>query len=491
MNQAIQPKRLMAALALLCGCWFVFGLEPEEIWERVSPSVVRVVAEMIDGEKMQGSGFVSEIDGKKFVLSNRHVVLGAKSVRVGHSETNLLPALGYRISPDLDLAIIELPTALALPSLKKRWSDAKTGERVYAVGFPLGLNKSISQGIVGSLSEKLVQFDAPISSGSSGGPLVDKNGQVIAVVSFGSVSGTDQVVQNLNFAIKIDAVPKVEVFRDPILSFYDAWLELVKFENGLIDRIKDLRAIELLTYLKTEYAYALAAPNQKETLISDDQKVNREEQESLLRLVTERHGSLERAGTAVGAFLKAQVKAFDRVPSMFLGVPNQPLFQEFARDKRPGGLFRLNIHESEIVPLLRVSLEHPKAKYEDATFQVDFMIRNLEALRSPSNALTKRLGALVADANSAKSDGWERKSARLDYAQADLTNSEASARMFIRSLFPYSPSQEVYSECSTRHSRAMSTFSITAALKPRSHQCSGEWASIGFKMEMWTRRSRS
>ena len=114
---------------------------------------------------MIGSGFVCELQGRKFVLSNRHVVLGAKEIRVGKSEKELVSAPSYRISPDIDLALIDLPTELAITPLKTRKDGVKIGERVFAVGFPLGLGKSITQGLVSSETEQLVQFDAPIASG--------------------------------------------------------------------------------------------------------------------------------------------------------------------------------------------------------------------------------------------------------------------------------------------------------------------------------------
>src|SRR6266498_635497 len=118
---------LLGSLRLAC-------LEPEQIWERVSPSVLRVEATHLDGEQMQGSGFTCEIEGKKYILSNRHVVVGAKELRVGHSAETLTVAPAYRISPELDLALIDLPKQLVVVPLRKRSTELRTGERVYAIG---------------------------------------------------------------------------------------------------------------------------------------------------------------------------------------------------------------------------------------------------------------------------------------------------------------------------------------------------------------------
>ena len=166
-------------------------------------------------------------------------------------------APSYRISPDIDLALIDLPTELAIPPLKTRKDGVKIGERVFAVGFPMGLSKSITQGLVSSETEQLVQFDAPVSSGNSGGPLLDKDGLVLGVVTAGSVSSTDEVVQNLNFAIKTSFVPRAELFNDPIVGFYDAWRELVKVENKLTDELQDRRVFDVEACVQEDMALPL------------------------------------------------------------------------------------------------------------------------------------------------------------------------------------------------------------------------------------------
>lgn len=144
--------------AALCSVvvWPCAALEPEQIWELVSPSCVRLEAVQLDGSKQLGTGFAFESDGKKYILSNRHVVQGATEVKVGHTATNLLQSPSYRICPSLDFAIIDLPEKFAIPALKKRTTSLRTGERAYAIGFPLGLNKSITQGLVNSHSEEYV-----------------------------------------------------------------------------------------------------------------------------------------------------------------------------------------------------------------------------------------------------------------------------------------------------------------------------------------------
>jgi len=151
------------------------------------------------------------------------------------------------------LALIDVPKEPQIAPLKTRKNDVRIRERVFALGFPLGLNKSITQGLVSSETEKLVQFDAAISSGNSGGPLVDKDGAPLGVVTAGSTSSGDEIAQNLNFAIKTAFIPKAELFKEPIVRFYDAWRELVKIENKPIDELQDLRVFDVEPFPTPEF----------------------------------------------------------------------------------------------------------------------------------------------------------------------------------------------------------------------------------------------
>lgn len=407
-----------------------FCLEPEVIWERVSPSVVRVETTMLDGEQMQGSGFVCEIEGKKYVLSNRHVVIGAKQVRVGPSADKLTVAPGYRISPELDLALIDLPQQLP----QKRTTGLKTGERVYAIGFPLGLNKSITQGLLSSQTEKVIQFDAPISSGSSGGPLVDKDGLVVGVVTAGSTGSSQEVAQNLNFAIKTAFVPKLSLFRDPIISFYDAWRELVNVENALIDGLKAQRVVETYTYLQRELAAAISSQG-KASLTAEQIRQLEELQSESLKDIAGRHGNITQAAKAVAVYLRKQISEFDRIPELFIALGKQELLKEFARDNRPGGLFRLQVEESDIPPLLRISLEHVKAKYEDTAYQIEFLANVLPKLKQRDAEFIKAF--LQIDEQVRQN---QRAAVRLDYKTLGKASTDTERLLLFRkSMIPHRP----------------------------------------------------
>lgn len=410
------------------------ALEPEEIWELVSPSCVRIEATQLDGTKTLGTGFAFEIDGKKYILSNRHVVLGASRVQIGHSASNLHQAPAYRICPSLDFAIIDVPQKFTIAAAKKRLSPLKTGERAYAIGFPLGLNKSITQGLINSHSEEYVQFDAPISSGNSGGPLVDKDGAVFGVVTGGALADAGELVQNLNLAINIAYVPKARVFVDPIVSFYDAWQRLVEYEARLITDVERLKALEVQQYLIVEFTTAL---QDRGSLPDERAREVDTWRAKALWTIKQSHKDIDSAVDSTVAFLRGKVSDFDEIPKLFAGVGRQKLLEQFLKDKRPQlGLVRLprlNIEMADIVPLLTVSLEHVKAKYEDMAYQISFLGRIRTRLEQRDPALLAQLRTLDAKASS-----LHRNTVRITYpAQTNLPSEEIQLQYFIHSMMPF------------------------------------------------------
>ena len=157
-----------------------------------------------DGEKTgQGSGYVFSGDG--VVITNYHVVRGAKSLKVHVHSKDSLPVdtvLGYSI--DADVAAIQVPASL--PALEAETAEpVKVGDRVVAIGAPLGLENTVSEGIVSALRNlggtNIIQTTASISPGSSGGPLFDEYGKVI-----GLTTATIRDGQNLNLVIGVQAV---------------------------------------------------------------------------------------------------------------------------------------------------------------------------------------------------------------------------------------------------------------------------------------------
>src|SRR5205809_2121475 len=85
---------------------------PEQIWKDASGSIIYVTAQGLDGKVSQGSGFFVKLEGKRWILTNRHVVNGAEEVAIAPQGKNPKRAGAYKISPDLDLAVIECPNDL-------------------------------------------------------------------------------------------------------------------------------------------------------------------------------------------------------------------------------------------------------------------------------------------------------------------------------------------------------------------------------------------
>lgn len=175
----------------------------KDVAKRVLASTVFITAFDGAGQPLKlGSGFVSA-DG--FVVTNNHVIRDARVLTVrliGSSDEVRVESVAWS-EASVDLAVLKLP--LKAPPLSTRNSAVVVGEEVYAAGNPKGLEGTFSNGIVSSirLEGQLIQLTAPISPGSSGGPIVDSSGAVVGVAV-----ATYRDGQNLNFAIPIGFVPQ-------------------------------------------------------------------------------------------------------------------------------------------------------------------------------------------------------------------------------------------------------------------------------------------
>lgn len=173
-----------------------------QVAQKVLPSVVYIeMAGPGGGPGCYGSGFFVA-DG--LVATNKHVLEcgGRGSVRVAGSGRPF-PVISAWRDPRHDLALVRVAGAGVRPlSLSERWPAV--GDDVYVAGNPEGLQGTFSRGIVSGLrrAEGLLQFDAPVSPGSSGGPVVDERGRVVGVTAASVRQG-----QNLNFAVPAQYLP--------------------------------------------------------------------------------------------------------------------------------------------------------------------------------------------------------------------------------------------------------------------------------------------
>lgn len=188
------------------------------LFERVTPSVVSIQAMKINKTRPQrrfetvvGSGVVIERDGQ--ILTNAHVVDGAASLSITLDSGTRLPARVLGLDPVLDIALLRVESALPLPAARLGDSSIlRVGDEVIAIGNPIGLDQTMTRGIVSGLNrllpglaeEPMIQTDAPINPGNSGGPLMDRCGNVVGINTFIS-----EDAQAIGFAVPINAARSV------------------------------------------------------------------------------------------------------------------------------------------------------------------------------------------------------------------------------------------------------------------------------------------
>jgi putative serine protease PepD len=170
---------------------------------QVLPSVVQVRA-----GRGGGSGVV--IDGEGHVLTNHHVVSGASSVRLVLSSGRTVTAEVVGSDPDNDIAVLRANAGDLQAARLGVSADLRIGQPVIAVGSPLGLNGTVTSGVIsaldrGATAAAMIQTDASINPGNSGGPLVDLDGRVVGInTSIATLGGRGSGNIGIGFAVPID-----------------------------------------------------------------------------------------------------------------------------------------------------------------------------------------------------------------------------------------------------------------------------------------------
>ena len=183
-------------------------------FERVSPAVLSITTRTADGRPVgHGSGVLYTPDGYR--LTNSHVVTGAAELTAGLTDGRELRASLVGNDPETDLAVLRLAGNGFQYAGFASSSTLRVGQLVIAIGNPFGYQATVTAGIVsalgrslrtrtGRLMESVIQTDAPLNPGNSGGPLVDSSGRVVGINT--AIAGG---AQGICFAIGIDIAADV------------------------------------------------------------------------------------------------------------------------------------------------------------------------------------------------------------------------------------------------------------------------------------------
>jgi len=212
----MRPLKYSAILSLFLIILASYSASQQNVADVVKQSSDAVVLIVISNSAGQdtalGSGFLVSSDGE--IITNYHVIREAHSAIVKLSNGAFFPVSGVLASDaDKDLAVIKV-NGKNLPFLTVGDVDKlHAGDHVVAIGSPLGLEGTVSDGIVSAIdrewdSKKWIQTTAPVSHGNSGGPLLDMNNHVVGVVTLG---GNPAQVQNLNLAVPAREITAVLV----------------------------------------------------------------------------------------------------------------------------------------------------------------------------------------------------------------------------------------------------------------------------------------
>lgn len=219
-TRKILQRQSTLRFALVVGCslltsWGAFSpalaqVDLPDLIKKAEPSIVVILTYTQKGDRLgQGTGFFVAKNGD--VISNHHVLQGASRSRIKLSsgeEYAVKRVVAEDPEGDLVRISVDIPEEKVIP-LSVSATIPRVGEKVVVIGTPLGLDQTVSDGIVSAIREipdfgKIVQMTAPISPGSSGSPVLNMKGDVVGIATFLIVAG-----QNLNFAVPAERISKM------------------------------------------------------------------------------------------------------------------------------------------------------------------------------------------------------------------------------------------------------------------------------------------
>ncbi len=236
-------------------------LTPEErvnisVYEKVNRSVVHINTRSVHTDRFflrertskgEGSGIV--IDRRGHILTNFHVVAGARDVRVTLYNGKSLEArmVGQDQATDVAVLKIDAPADSLFPVTMGTSTGLRVGQRVFAIGNPFGLERTLSTGIISSLNRSLprrdrrgtlksiIQIDAAINPGNSGGPLLDSRGRMIGINT--AIASSTGESAGVGFAIPVNTTNRVvpELIANGRILRGDIGIDAVfSLERGLL-----------------------------------------------------------------------------------------------------------------------------------------------------------------------------------------------------------------------------------------------------------------
>lgn len=222
-----QPEQLASAASPLLS-----ELTPDEraniaVYDRVNRSVVNINTKGVrEGDfffaevPTEGAGSGSVIDNKGHILTNFHVIEDARQIEVTLFDGGVHAAklVGYDAPTDMAVLRIDAPAAQLFPVALGDSSHLKVGQRVFAIGNPFGLERTLTTGIISSLNRRLpgregrllkslIQTDAAINPGNSGGPLLDSRGRLIGMTT--AIASHTGENTGVGFAIPVSSISRV------------------------------------------------------------------------------------------------------------------------------------------------------------------------------------------------------------------------------------------------------------------------------------------
>jgi hypothetical protein len=271
---ALTPRAVLAAAAALFTCGAqAQALAPEDLYRNLSPSIWLVRAYDGDGIAIQSGSAV--VTAPETLLTNCHVLRRAKRISITNDNVLHGARLQY-IDVERDLCQITARNLRAPAVPIGDTSRLAVGQKVYALGNPLGIERTLSDGLISALHRTearqelaRIQTSAPISPGSSGGGLFDAQGRLIGITTSQRVEG-----QNINFAIPIDWMRDLAARSDAALRGVAvpplaAARPAAPASSGGTPDVNDVEAIPVNAGCKDEYRKYVSSAVPKAFAITD------------------------------------------------------------------------------------------------------------------------------------------------------------------------------------------------------------------------------